>query len=113
MPLHIYNKKRKSRRKYRCCIVQTTSEDSTKIFFSNNPVDTGRKLNVYKTFRRRPGRLLNILCTFNLRPVSIGKLSNSLFLPEAVAQKYKLQKNETEWKIENPTYSFREINLVL
>ena len=34
------------------------------------PVDTGRKLNVHKTCRRRPGRLLNILCTFNLRPVS-------------------------------------------
>ena len=33
------------------------------------PVDTGRKLNVYKTFRRR---LLNVLCTFNLRPVSTG-----------------------------------------
>ena len=38
-----------------------------------NPVDTGRKLNVHKTFRRRPGRLLNVLCTFNLRPVPIGK----------------------------------------
>ena len=25
------------------------------------PVDTGRKLKVHKTFRRRPGRLLNIL----------------------------------------------------
>ena len=36
------------------------------------PVDTGRKLNVHKTFRRRPGRLLNILCTFNLRQVSTG-----------------------------------------
>ena len=35
-------------------------------------VYTGRKLNVYKTFRRRSGRLLNILCTFNLRPVSTG-----------------------------------------
>ena len=32
------------------------------------PVDTGRKLNVHK----RPGRLLNVLCTFNLRPVSTG-----------------------------------------
>ena len=42
--------------------------------FTSNPVDTGRKLNVHKTFRRRPGRLLNILCTFNLRPVSTGKL---------------------------------------
>ena len=39
-----------------------------------NPVDTGRKLNVHKTFRRRPGRLLNVLCTFNLRPVSTGNL---------------------------------------
>ena len=34
--------------------------------------DTERKLNLYKTFRRRPGRLLNVLCTFNLRPVSTG-----------------------------------------
>ena len=33
---------------------------------------TGRKLNVHKTFRRRPGRLLNVLCTFNLRPASTG-----------------------------------------
>ena len=37
-----------------------------------NPVDTGRKLNVHKTFQRRPGRLLNVLCTFNLGPVSTG-----------------------------------------
>ena len=36
------------------------------------PVDTGRKLNVHKTFRRRLGRLLNVLCTFNLRPVPAG-----------------------------------------
>ena len=33
---------------------------------------TGRTLNVHKTFKRRPGRLLNALCTFNLRPVSRG-----------------------------------------
>ena len=43
-------------------------------FKSINLVDTGRKLNVHKTFRRRPGRLLNVLCTFNLRLVSTGKL---------------------------------------
>ena len=35
-------------------------------------MDTGRKLNVHKTFRRRPGRLQNVLCTFNLRPVPAG-----------------------------------------
>ena len=39
----------------------------------HNPVYIGHKLNVHKTFRRRPGRLLNILCTFNLRPVSTGR----------------------------------------
>ena len=39
-----------------------------------SPVNTGRKLNVHKTFRRRPGRLLNVLCAFNLGPVSAGKL---------------------------------------
>ena len=48
-----------------------------------NPVDTGRKLNVHKTFRRCPGRLLNVLCTFNLRPVSMGKaLSFRLVISE-------------------------------
>ena len=36
------------------------------------PVDTGRKVNVQKTFRRHPGSLLNVLCTFILRPVSAG-----------------------------------------
>ena len=35
-----------------------------------DPVDTVRKLNVQNSFRRRPGRLLNVLCTFNFRPVS-------------------------------------------
>ena len=28
-------------------------------------VATGGKLNVHKRFSRRPGRLLNVLCTFN------------------------------------------------
>ena len=40
------------------------------LFFLDFPVDTGRKLKVHKTFRRRPGRLLNVLCKFNLRPAS-------------------------------------------
>ena len=33
--------------------------------FENNPLETGRKSNVHKTFRRSFGRLLNVLCTFN------------------------------------------------
>ena len=41
---------------------------------SNCPLDTGRKLNVYKTFRRCWGRFLNVLCTFSLHPVSTGWL---------------------------------------
>ena len=36
------------------------------------PVYTERKLNVHKTFRRRPELLLSVLCTFYLRPVSMG-----------------------------------------
>ena len=34
------------------------------------PVDTEPKLNVHKTFRRRPGRLLNVLC-----------MSTGMFIP--------------------------------
>ena len=36
------------------------------------PLDTGNKLNVHKTFGRRPGCLLNVLCTFNLRSLFRG-----------------------------------------
>ena len=31
-------------------------------------------MNVRKMFRRRPGRLLSVLCTFNLRPMSAGNI---------------------------------------
>ena len=51
---------------------------------SKTPVDTGRKWNVHKTFRRRPGRLLNVLCTFNLRPVSMGIVQNGIILAAQV-----------------------------
>ena len=43
--------------------------------------DTARKLNVHKTFRRRPGRLLSVLCTFNLPPVSTGKKRFLIWTP--------------------------------
>ena len=42
------------------------------------PLDTRLKLNEHKSYRRRPGRLLNVLCTFNTRSVSRGKYQ-SLF----------------------------------
>ena len=37
--------------------------------FSHYPLDTGRKLNVHKSFSRPPGRLLNVFCVFNLRRI--------------------------------------------
>ena len=40
------------------------------------PVGPGRKLNAQTTFRRRPGRFFNVLCTFNLRPVPTGYFKN-------------------------------------
>ena len=46
--------------------------DQNIIWKVSSLVDTGHKLNVHKTCRRRPGRFLNVLCTFNLRPVSAG-----------------------------------------
>ena len=45
------------------------------LLLRNYLVDTGRKFNVHKTFRRRPGHLLNVLCAFNLRPVSMEILA--------------------------------------
>ena len=58
------------------------SEKYEKLFpFFTFPVDTGRILNVYKTLRRRPGRLLNVLCAFNLRPVSTGFCRRERIVP--------------------------------
>ena len=45
---------------------------TTASVYQTFPVNTGLKLNVHKTFRRCPERLLNVLCAFNLRPVSTG-----------------------------------------
>ena len=41
-----------------------------KVKVNDNPLNTGRKLNARKTFKRHPGRLLSVLCTFKLGPVS-------------------------------------------
>ena len=43
----------------------------------NKPLDPGRKLNVHRTFKRRSGCLLNVLCTFNLRHVFMGETVSS------------------------------------
>ena len=36
---------------------------------ATNPLDTGHKLTILNLFRRHSGRILNVLCTFNLRLV--------------------------------------------
>ena len=71
-------------------------------FWTATPVDTGRKLNVHKTFRRRHGCLLNVLCTFNLSPVSTGivltflKIGVNLPKDKALEIIPKYGRNETQ-----------------
>ena len=48
---------------------------STILGMTANPLGAGSKLNVHKTFRRRPGRLLNVLCTLNY-VLCPGEMSN-------------------------------------
>ena len=55
-----------------------------------NPADTGRKLNVHKTFRRRPRRLQNVLCTFNLRPLPTGKYPEREFIIIRLGQMFSM-----------------------
>ena len=47
-----------------------SNRDLGTMFSNRDSLDTGCKLNVHKTFRRRHGGLLNVVCTFNLRPAS-------------------------------------------
>ena len=41
----------------------------------DSPLETGRKVNVHNTSKRRLQRLLNVTCKFNLRPVSREEMS--------------------------------------
>ena len=62
LPLYLYNK-------FNCILCDLILRQTRS---HTIPVDAERKLSVHKTFRGRPGRLLNVLCTSNLRPVSTG-----------------------------------------
>ena len=60
-------------------LIEYFRDKKTSKFFSLHfpmHLNAGRKLNVYvhKTSQRRPRCLLNVLCSFNLRPVSRGKV---------------------------------------
>ena len=53
------------------CTNGTKSRDASHMYFlCINPLDTVRKLNSHKAFRRRPKRFMELSCTFNIRPVS-------------------------------------------
>ena len=54
---------------------------------ATNPVDTGRKLNIHKTFRRRPGRLLNVLCTFKMQNAKCRCQSTGFYMITASIMK--------------------------
>ena len=56
--------------------------------FIRIPMDIGRKLNLHKTFRRLPGRLLKVFCTFNLRPVSTGMPFVCIVCPLYITRMY-------------------------
>ena len=49
----------------------TFMDDSFKQSYS---LDKGRKLKVHIAFKRRPGGLLNVFCTFNLRYLASGNI---------------------------------------
>ena len=52
--------------------LQVVKNSLTSVILTPGHLDTGRKLNVHQTFKKNPGCLLNVLCTFSLRPVSRG-----------------------------------------
>ena len=65
----------KIRRKIRKIRYKSKAEDSEVMIWVEHSIallGTECKLNAHKTFRRRPGRILNALCTFNLHSVSAG-----------------------------------------
>ena len=66
-----------------------------KLWWIEYPVDTGCKLNVHKTFRKRPGCLLNVLYTFNLRPVSTGYALSACRIRDELSKPYQALQSMT------------------
>ena len=71
---------------------QETEINSKKLSY---PAVTGRKLNVHKTLRRSPGCLLNVSCTFNLRPVSTGYIKWLRLVSDKMSQKQPKSNKKT------------------
>ena len=65
-------------------------------------------MNVHKTFRGRPGRHLNVLCTFSLRPVSTGKSGISVL--QSCAVDLEMVKNDKLKFLHNSLSAYLNIN---
>ena len=80
--------------------------------FKLTPVDTVLKLNVHETFRRRPRRLLNVLCKFNLRPVVYTGI---LYFSQAwyIKKRLNYEASNLSWKVleSGKTYFKNLVNL--
>ena len=57
----------------------------------HNPLNAERKLNAHEVSKWRPGRSLNVLFKFNLRPVSRGKEFRKAFTVKLRCSKKDLQ----------------------
>ena len=69
----LFFKLRKENKKIRCKKVEVYIAYKYLHFYNRTvTLDTGRKLNVHKKFRRPPGCLQDVFCTFKLRLVSRG-----------------------------------------
>ena len=53
--------------------LKSTKQTGYSAMFSSS-LYTERELDIQRTFRKSPGRLLSILCALNLRPVSMGSI---------------------------------------
>ena len=73
------------------------------------PVDTERKLNVHKKFRKRPERLLNVLCTFSLRPVSTGLMAGKKVNETSLPTKKEFYSNLTMESIADADHKHSKI----
>ena len=73
-------------------------------------MDTGRKLNIRKTFKRSSGRLLNILYMFSLRP-SPRRFRSLLHLCNFI-QAFKILEHRLFFCIGTDSQWFRKLNLL-
>ena len=68
------------------------------------PLDTGRKLNVYKTFKRRPERFLNVL-----RVKFTSYFQRAIFFTAVTSRLYSLIQSQ-KWKQQQKLQNLLKVN---